>query len=224
MSNLLQQLKQRTNQISLLQTEFSEMTQYATELQMYVGLGEIEETASQAANYIEDLISEDNFDEKNLDVTISSAINSILQEVKSFGDVNIKTRQSTLRLKAGRKYQAQYVVHTVPGIEEIKSYMLRILSIPKDMRDNNIYACRILPDGKYLILNKQLDQGHLLLFSNNGLFIRKVVTFTGYPYDACFFRNNTAAVTLGSEYQTALMDIQKNKITKKLNFLNSVLQ
>lgn len=82
--------------------------------------------------------------------------------------------------------------------------MLRTLSFPKDMRYDNILACRILPDGNYLILSTQFDQGHLLLFSNDGLFIRKVVTFTGYPMDACFVRNSTVAVTLGSEYQTAL--------------------
>lgn len=34
--------------------------------------------------------------------------------------------------------------------------------------------------------------------------------------DACFVRNSTVAVTLGSEYQTALVDIQKNRSTKNI--------
>ncbi|XP_071160687.1 uncharacterized protein [Mytilus edulis] len=84
MNTLLQQLKTQDIQISQLHSEFSKMTQYATELQMYVGLREIEKTTSKAAKYIDELKCGDNFEEKNLEVTISSTLQSILQEVKSF--------------------------------------------------------------------------------------------------------------------------------------------
>ncbi|CAC5390682.1 unnamed protein product [Mytilus coruscus] len=82
MNALLQQLTQRANVISQLQSEFSKMTQYATDLQMYVGLREIEKTTSQAAEYIEDLKSGGQFDENNIEVTISSEVQSILKDVK----------------------------------------------------------------------------------------------------------------------------------------------
>ncbi|CAC5374074.1 unnamed protein product [Mytilus coruscus] len=216
MNTLLQQLEQRANQISHLQNEFSEMTRFATELQMFIGLREIEKTSSLAAKYIEELESGDTFDEKNLEVTMSSALHSILQDVKSFGDINIITSQLTLRTKAGRKEQAQYLVITVPRIEEIKPSMLRTLTIPEDMKSINIYACRILPDGKYIILDIQYDKSHLLLFSNDGMFIRKVLTLTGSSNDACYVRNNTVAVTLVSANQTALVDIEKNEITETI--------
>ncbi|CAG2201339.1 unnamed protein product [Mytilus edulis] len=52
---ILQQLTQRANEISQLQSEFSKMTKYATELQMYAGLREIKKITSQAAQDIEDL-------------------------------------------------------------------------------------------------------------------------------------------------------------------------
>ncbi|CAC5374055.1 unnamed protein product [Mytilus coruscus] len=103
MNTLLQQLTQRSNEISQLQNEFSKMAQCATELQMYVGLREIEKTTSQAVKYIEDLKSGGQFDENNLKVTVSSELQSILNDVKSFGDININTTPFTLQLKAGRK-------------------------------------------------------------------------------------------------------------------------
>ncbi|XP_052106535.1 E3 ubiquitin-protein ligase TRIM33-like [Mytilus californianus] len=149
MNTLLQQLEQRANQISNLQNEFYEMTRLATELQMFIGLREIEKTSSLAAKYIEELESGDTFDEKNLEVTMSSALHLILQDVKSFGDINIITSQLTLRTKAGRKEQAQYLVKTVPGIEEIKPSMLRTLTIPEDMKSINIY----MPVEYYLMVN-----------------------------------------------------------------------
>ncbi|CAG2251472.1 unnamed protein product [Mytilus edulis] len=77
MNTLIQQLKTEAEQIIKLQSEFSKMTQYATELQMYVGLREIEKTTSQAAKYIDTLKSGDNLEGKELrcNYSICPAIN-----------------------------------------------------------------------------------------------------------------------------------------------------
>ncbi|CAC5393967.1 unnamed protein product [Mytilus coruscus] len=210
MATLMQQMEQRASQTDQMQSQFTKMMQYATELQMYIGLREIEKTTAQTAKYIEDLESGNHFTEKNLEVHISSALQSILQDVKSFGDININTTSSTLRLNTERKEQAQHLVLKVPGIEQIKPSLLTRLTIPEDIKSLNTSACLILRDGKCIILdyNKKL----LLLFSNSGIFIRKVVTLTEYPWDACFVRNNTVAVTLGRANKTALVDVNKSKI------------
>ncbi|XP_063426840.1 uncharacterized protein LOC134710415 [Mytilus trossulus] len=214
MATLLQQMEQRASQIDLMQSQFTKMTQYATELQVYIGLREIEKTTSETTKYIEYLESGDHFGENNLEVNISSALKSILKDVKSFGDININTTSSTLKLKAGRKDQAQHLVQNVAGIEQIKPSLLTKLTIPKDMGCLYITACLILPDGKFIILDKKQKQ--LLLFSNDGIFIRKVITFTGYPWDACFVRNNTVAVVLGPVHQTVLVDVEKNTVIQTI--------
>ncbi|CAC5397511.1 unnamed protein product [Mytilus coruscus] len=213
MATLVQQIEQRVSQINQAQSQFTTMTQYATELQMYIGLREIEKITSQTAKYIEDLESGDHFIEKNLQVNISSALQSILNDVKSFGDIYINTTSSTFQIKAGRKDQAQNLISKVPGIEEIKASLLTRLTIPKDMNSLTILASRILPDGQFIILdfNKKL-----LLYNNDGIFIRIVVTFKQRPHDACFVRNNTVAVTLGSAHQTTLVDIENNKINQTI--------
>ncbi|XP_052097532.1 uncharacterized protein LOC127732530 isoform X6 [Mytilus californianus] len=215
MATLVQQMEQRVSQINQTQCQFAKMTQHATELQVYIGLREIEKTTSQTEKYIEDLESEDHFIEKNLQVNISSALQSILRDVKSFGDININTTSSTLQIKAGRKDQAQHLISKVPGIEQIKPSLLTRLTTPKDMKTLSIVACRILPDGKFIILDCNKKQ--LLLFSKDGIFIRIVVTFTQNPCDACFFRNDTVAVSLGYANQTTLVDIEKNKIIQTIN-------
>ncbi|XP_063426123.1 uncharacterized protein LOC134709931 [Mytilus trossulus] len=214
LATLLQQMEQRASQVDQMQNQFTKMTQYATELQMYIGLREIEKTTSETAKYIEDLESGDNFGEKNLEVNISSALQSIFKDVKSFGDININTTSSSLQIKAGRKDQAQHLVPKVSGIEQIKPSLLTKLTLPEDMKSLEIMACLILPDGKCMILdyNKNL----LLLFSNDGIFIREVVTLTGYPCDACFVRNNTVAVTLGNTKQTVLVDTEKKKVIQTI--------
>ncbi|CAG2214487.1 unnamed protein product [Mytilus edulis] len=219
MATLVQEMEQRTIQINQIHNQFTKMTQHATELQMYIGLKEIEKTTSQTAKYIDDLQRGDNFIEKNLEVNISSGLQSVLFDIKSFGEIAINTTSSTLQIKAGRRDQAQHLISKVPELEEIKPSLLTRLTIPKDMRNLSIYACCILSDGKCIILDSNTRQ--LLLFSSNGIFIRIVVTFEKVPFDACFVRNNRVAVTLGIAKQTKLVDIKEKTIiqTFKLSHL-----
>ncbi|VDI72070.1 Hypothetical predicted protein [Mytilus galloprovincialis] len=215
MASLVQQMEQRASQIDLMQSQFTKMTQHATELQMYIGLREIEKITSETAKYIQDLESGDHFIEKNLEVKISSALQSILKDVKSFGDININTTSSSLKIKAGRKDQAQHMVPNITGIDQIKPSLLTKLTIPEGMKSLSISACLILPDGKCMILD--YTKKELLLFSNDGTFIRKVVKFTENPlFDACFVRNNTVAVTLGNTLQTVLVDTEKNTVIQTI--------
>ncbi|CAG2254037.1 unnamed protein product [Mytilus edulis] len=209
MATILQQMEQGSSQIDQMQSQFTNLVHHATELQMYIGLKEIEKTAK----YIGDLERTEHFIEKNLEVNISSALQSFLQDVKSFGDININTTSSTLRLKTGRKDQAHHLVPEVPGIEQIKPSLLTRLTSPKDMK-LNIWACHILPDSRIMILDNNKKQ--LVLFSNDGIFIRNVVTFTKNPCDVCFVRNYTVAVTLRSANQIALVDVEKNKIIQTI--------
>ncbi|XP_063426843.1 E3 ubiquitin-protein ligase TRIM9-like [Mytilus trossulus] len=67
MDTLVQQMEHQASQIDLMQSQFTKMTQYATELQMYIGLREIEKIASQATKYSEDLESAE---EKNLEMVL----------------------------------------------------------------------------------------------------------------------------------------------------------
>ncbi|XP_063426140.1 E3 ubiquitin-protein ligase TRIM33-like [Mytilus trossulus] len=143
MNTFLHQLKTQADQISQLQSEFSKMTQYATDLQMHVGLREIEKTTSQAAKYIDELKSGDQFEEKNMEVFISSDLQSISKVVKSFGDINININQSTLRLNARRKDQAQNLVPTVPRIEDSKPYLFRALKTSEDVKSPLPSVCML---------------------------------------------------------------------------------
>ncbi|CAG2255681.1 unnamed protein product [Mytilus edulis] len=145
--NLVQQMEQQASKINQMQSEYTKLTQYPTDLQMYFGMKEIEKATSQSAKYIDDLERDDHFYEKNIQVRISSELQSILQDVNSFGDIQINTSPSTLQLKAGRKDQTQHLVKNIPEIEQIKPSLLRTLISPNDMSSVEIRACVALPDG-----------------------------------------------------------------------------
>ncbi|XP_071162052.1 uncharacterized protein [Mytilus edulis] len=221
MANLVQQMEQRASQINQIQSQFSETTRYTTELQRFIALREIEKITSQTTKYIEDLESGDHFIEKNLEVNLASALQSFLQDVNLFGIININTTTSTLKIKAGRKDQAQHLIPKVPGVEQIKPSLLTRLTISKDIKSLYISACLILPDGNFIVLDNNSNQ--LLLFSNDGIFIRKVVTFTEFPCDGCLVMNNTVAVSLGPANQTVLVDVNRSKIIQSIKLSHACL-
>ena len=216
-STLVEQIEQRSIKILKLQEDFSKMTQFATDLQMYVGLREIEKTTSEAAKYISDLEVDGHLNDKKIEIRISPSLRSIKEEVKSFGDIDIITNNDSsfsVHLLYERKDQAHILVHTDPGIDRIGPSLLQKWKIPKKMKPVYVIACRLLPDGKILILDNR--QRRLLLFSKNGNFIKMVVTFKTNPYDLCTVNNNIVAVSFRMTNLIELVDVDKNKTTKKL--------
>lgn len=116
---------------------------------MYIGLRGLEKTSSQEANFMEDVTNADCFKERNVEVNISSAPQSILQGVKFFGYTNMCTTSSTLHLKGGRKTQAQYLIPIVTEVVHITPYLLRQLTFPEDMKlFKSIWSCFIILDTK----------------------------------------------------------------------------
>ncbi|XP_063426990.1 uncharacterized protein LOC134710549 [Mytilus trossulus] len=218
LNTLVKQIEHRSVKIHELQDDFSKMTRYATELQMYVGLRKMEKTTSEATKYIEGLNNSDDLKEINLDIKMSSALQSILQDVKSFGDINITASRSTVKIKAGREDQAQ-LVNTFPGIEQIKPFLLKPVTMPEKIGRVDIFACSLLPDRKILILDNRGQR--ILLFSNDGIFMRTVLTFKDPPYDLCSIRNNIVAISFGTLKLLTLIDIDKNKIIKRIKLSRS---
>ncbi|CAC5370706.1 unnamed protein product [Mytilus coruscus] len=214
MSALVKQIERQSIKIHKLQDDYIKMRQYATDLQMYVGLREIEKKTSEAAKYIEDLESDGNLKEKKIEIKHLSDLQSLLQNVKFFGDIDITTSPSTVGIKAGRKDQAQDLVQTNPGIKQTKLPLLKTVTMPEKIGPLSINVCRLLPDGKISILDHM--QKRLLLFSKDGIFIRIVITFKSYPYDICIVGRNTAAISFGTLKKSELIDIEKNKILKTI--------
>ncbi|CAC5381915.1 unnamed protein product [Mytilus coruscus] len=214
METLLHRVDKRGKQIRKLQNEFSNMTKYATELQTYVGLKEIEKITSQDGNYIEDLKRGSDLHERNLHVKTCPALASILHDVKSFGEITVDTRPCNVQANAQRKDQDQYLV-SVPMIDQIKPSFSNKLNVPIG-RTLRIVDCCILPDCNCLIVDTVGKD--LLLFKNDGTFIRAVLSFENTPDSVCFVKDGTVAVSFYRNGEVALVDIYKSQVDRNFKF------
>ncbi|XP_071144089.1 uncharacterized protein [Mytilus edulis] len=214
METLLREVDKRAKQIRKLQNEFSNMTKYATELQTYVGLTEIENITSKEASYMEDIKRGPDLMERNFYVTTSPTLASIIRDVESFGEITVDTRPCNVVANAGRKDQAQHLL-PIPTIDQIKPSFSNTLKVPEGKTFIFVNCC-ILPNGNVLTLDK--DHKSLLMFRNNGTFIRSIVSFKEEPTKMCFVKDDTVAVSFYSACEVALVDIGRSKVDRNFKF------
>ncbi|VDI36386.1 Hypothetical predicted protein [Mytilus galloprovincialis] len=211
METLLREVDKRVKQIRKLLNEFSNMTKYATELQTYVGLTEIEKITSIEA---EDIKRGPNLKERNFHMTTSPTLASILRDVELCGEITVDTRPCNVLANAGRADQAQYLV-PIPTIDQIKPSFSNTLKVPEG-KQRGVVECCILTDGNFLTLD-QVHMG-LLMFRNDGTFIRYIVSFKEEPTSVCFVKDDTVAVSFYIACEVVLVDIGKSQIDRRFEF------
>ncbi|CAC5374949.1 unnamed protein product [Mytilus coruscus] len=197
MQTLLYEVEKPTKQIRKLQNEFSNMTEYATELQTYAGLKKIEKITSQEGNYIEDLKRGCELNE----------------------EITVNTRPCNIQANAGRTDQAQYFV-PVQTTDQIKLSFSNTLKVPKRRRFRFVDCC-ILPDGNIITLGRDDSNrclNFLLIFKNDGTFIRTIMAFKGIPVSVCFVKDGIVAVSFYNAFEVALVDIHQSKSVRKFQF------
>ncbi|CAG2189741.1 unnamed protein product [Mytilus edulis] len=128
--------------------------------------------------------------------------------------IKIDTRPCNVVANAGRKDQAQHLL-SIPSIDQIKPSFSNTLKVPK-RKTFGFVDCCILPNGNVLTLDE--DHKSLLMFRNNGTFIRSILSFKKQPYSVCFVKDDTVAVSFYTACEVAIVDIGKNKVDRNFKF------
>jgi hypothetical protein len=153
MDTLTSRLKIKKKQLDHLNEDFNKMKQFATDLQILVCLKSIEKTTAEETKYLLDLTENGELNETHLELNITSPLKAIMSEVKSFGNIAVKTTPSTLQLTVGREGRAQIPVPIERSFELIKPKLLKTLEMPRGKVNKNITDCQILPDGQMLFID-----------------------------------------------------------------------
>lgn len=202
---IAQQIMSHESHISELSDGLSKIVQYATRLQTYVGMKNIENEISKNEKYLKCLETDGYLNENNIKVNISSAIIEIRQHIETFGNISVDSQPNTFQPFTVRRNEAQYLVRKIPE---------KSLQLP--LSENlSINSCLILPDGKFLLLvhNKKC----LMLFNSGGEFERDVMTFHENTDDVCYVHDCVVAISLCNAKKVALVDFEKNEIIKTIN-------
>lgn len=213
LDTLTNRVKNKKKQLDHLNEDFDKMKQFAPDLQILVCLKSIEKTTTEETKYLLNLTEKGELNETHLELNIASPLKAILSDIKSFGNVAVKTTPSSLQLTVGREARVQTSVPIETSFEHIKPKLLKTLKMPT-ISDRFITDCQILPDGQMVIIDR--NNKCLMLFSKDGIYSRDVVKFTAIPWGVCYVKDSMVAVTLKDENAVSFIDVATNKIVKSV--------
>ncbi|VDH93907.1 Hypothetical predicted protein [Mytilus galloprovincialis] len=212
--HLTSEMENKKKSIQNWQNDFSKMTLYATDLQIYVGLQYLEKLASEEVGYLLNFQRKGQPEEIRSGTKLSPDLKTFVNKIKTFGTAVIQSSPLSLELKTSDECQANISFPQFLTIDQITPTLKKRLTIPEQNITPKIFGCQILPNDNILILDKANKK--LVLFSRDGENGETVFIFEDDPNDLCYIKGNLIAVSFHALFQIFLIDLSTKMITKTI--------
>ncbi|XP_071141095.1 uncharacterized protein [Mytilus edulis] len=208
---LLSSLGKKEKEIEECQKHIINIKQHATNLQMFLSVKPIEEDVSSKDKFLNSLLQGEELKQHSLAYKLNRTIQTLMSDIKSFGEVHIEAKLCDIVLKKKKVKQAQMMVSTVQSrsIEHIK------LKIHKTIKTqlNVIYGCCMMSDGRMAFSD---FKNTVKVFNTEGLEDFQV-KMPYRAFDIVYYNeDNTLAVTSDSHRISCItiIDIETTQIKK----------
>ncbi|CAG2215520.1 unnamed protein product [Mytilus edulis] len=217
---LLSTLEKKEIEIAKYQRNTAYIKQYATDLQLFLSIKKIGEDVSSKDEFLNSLFQEENLkNDHSLEFRVNTAIQSIISDIKSFGDVRIEDKPCEIVLTKKKTNQAQTMVPTV------QSRSITNIKLKKHKTINTlggyIYGSCMLPDDRMAFT--YITESAVRVFNTKALKDFEV-KIPCEPFDIVYNNeDNTLAVTSGGsvKQRIIIIDLHRKQI-KKNNFTRFV--
>ena len=215
---LLTTLQRKEEEIYQSQVNIENIKKYASELQAFLGLRQIQGISMKADNYIQSLVEDCNFKETKLSFQADDQILNLLNNVNSFGKIIIERKSSDVDIEAYKQNQAQQSVVSIP-VRSVNDVMLK-LKQTINTGCGSIEGCCILSNGKMVFTSDY--PGEVIIVHKDGSRDFNIDIRSEYSCDVTCIDSNTIAVSLDRDSQVRIIDLKKRSITKKINTKSTV--
>jgi hypothetical protein len=211
---LLTTLQRKEEEIYQSQVNIENNKKYASELQAFIGLKQIQGISMKNENYIQSLVEDSNFKETKLSFKADDQILNLMNNVNSFGKIIIERESSDVDIEAYKQNQTQQRVVSIP-VRSINDVMPKLKQrLITGLR--NVAGCCILSNGKMVLIN--YSSRELIMLNKDGSWAFTINIRSGYPYDVTCIDSHTIAVSVVDiDNQVFIIDLNKRPITKKIN-------
>jgi hypothetical protein len=188
--------------------DVNKVKKYATDLQTFIGVNGI---TSVVDGEIKKQKGAFNHDLSELKLEFLSELESFVKDVSKFGVVSVTKKHCSTSLIKEAELQAQI------------SQENKMVATPQHTRKATVYfrskvkgpvcihGSDILPDGKLVFAEREGNK--LLMFSNNELYEKDIVRFSGRPSEVSYTGENIVAVTIYNKHEVVFVNVITNTIT-----------
>jgi hypothetical protein len=217
---LLTTLQRQEEEIYQSQVNIENIKKYASELQAFLGLKQIQGISMKKENYMQSLVENGNLKQIKLSFNANDQILNLLNNVNSFGKIFIERKSSEVDIEVYKQNQAQQRVVSIP-VRNVNDVMLKLKQTIKRGL-SGVKGCCILSNGKMVFANQFPNE--VLILHKDGSRDFTINIISGNPRDVTCIDSNTIAVSvIDKDNQVRIIDLCKRLITRRINTETTVL-
>ena len=174
LKKVMEAMKEKRSYFDDIHQDVNKIKKYASDLQTFMGVNEMTTVVN---GEIKKQKGEFNYDLFELKLDFLQELKFLVKYVSIFGVISVASVHYTTSLTTGAELQSH----------SSEPQLTRKTTVNFQNRDKGlicISGCDILPNGKLVFAEQE---GKLLLmFSNNGSYVKDIVRFSGTPYEVSY--------------------------------------
>jgi hypothetical protein len=210
--NLLSKLSKRSDTIKEIQGTILALTEYASDLQTFLGSKSIEVEVEKQEKLMESLSEDGSLKQLNIKCSIDNKILDLMSTIATFRSIAIETGPQRAVLKTEKNMQAQIMSVVEPptlhSINDIKLTLYSNIKIPKEISHRS-RGCVICPNGKMLFTDS-INQ-KLVILNNDGTLDKEITCSPYHPRDVTLIDDSTVAVSTSGDIRIINIDIKRTE-------------
>ncbi|XP_071150539.1 E3 ubiquitin/ISG15 ligase TRIM25-like [Mytilus edulis] len=214
LQKVLSAVKEKESMFTDYQTNLKSITQYASNLQTFLVMRDIEIKVLENEQYLQSLIETKQIDQVDLNIKVDPGVISISNSLKMFGSIDIQKTSSRMRLIRANDNQAQLQVTPPRTINDLKLILQKKITTNGEI----IRGCCISVNGEYFFTDHSSRKTLSVIESDGTL---KYNMLLGYSsgFDTTIIDAKTIAITTGDSNQRKGIDIINTEGRKKIKFI-----
>ncbi|XP_071148734.1 uncharacterized protein [Mytilus edulis] len=204
---ILSSVNEKENLITEYQTNLESIKQHASDLQTFLVMRDIEMKVFDNEQYVQSLFESNQFEQVDLVCKVHPGVLSILNSLKHFGSIKIKTTSSNFCFKRVKDKQAQLQVTPSQTINDLKLVLQKEIITGGE----NVRGCCMSVNSEYLF-NDYDTRNTLTVVASDGTF--KYDMMLDHGFDIAFIDEKTVAITSAWSHKKTGIDIFDIEIRK----------
>ena len=208
---LLVSLDEKQNELTEYQTNVVNIRKYASDLQTYLAVKQIEKEIETHDTCLQSLVKSHNLNQTTLSCKIDNGLKTIATNIQKFGEIVVASRPCEMIIVRRKDKQAQMMVADLSAPVSVDNIQLK-LKQKINIKGGYIRGCSFLPEGRMAL--SCFATATVSFINKEGVELFQIgKDKTGsYAYDTVYIKdNNTIAVSSGTGC-IAIIDIVSSEV------------
>ena len=193
---LLVSLDEKQKELAEYQTNIIDIKRYASDLQTYLAVKQIEKDVETHATCLQSLFNSDSLNQTKISYNIDTGLQTIATSIEKFGEVVVESKPCELTFARSKNKQAQMMV-AVPSPPMSVDNIQLTLKQKINIEGTGIRGCSLLPDGRMVL--SCYKAGIVRLINADGVELFQIAETGSGTYDTVYLKDsNGVAVSSGS--------------------------